>query len=233
MDNLNDDIILCGGRNYGELGFDRLVDQFGTIVRHNWLTNDSKYGKRYATFQVLNIHMHHFWAKQKFDLKRIVSSYAKLGQTRETVLAFREYIVNCDKVLYFQKNNASLVKSVAPDLGWDFKFEPRCGIGSMLHFVKKGMRPSLIGYSLNEEQFRTHSTNVMDYSLRINNKNHSLYDEIRLIKHLHKKDLIDATFCAINVIDNKYVVDADILEPTSKSIELLREIYGKEKIDIC
>ena len=55
---------------------------------------------------------------------------------------------------------------------------------------------------------------------------HNAHSEIDLIKKLHKADLVDATFCAIE--DSKELsIDSSLLTPTNLSLEILNTLYPK------
>jgi len=55
--------IICGSRKYENRNFDKLVDSFDIIVRHNMLLPDNNYGKRNSDYQILNIHVYDEYIK--------------------------------------------------------------------------------------------------------------------------------------------------------------------------
>ena len=59
-------------------------------------------------------------------------------------------------------------------------------------------------------------------------KFHNTNSEISLLKKLHKADLVDATFCAIE--DTQDIkVDSSLLVPTTVSLDVLKEVYNAKK----
>ena len=212
-------IILCGSRKYNNVNFDSLVDNFEIIVRHNWLTNNHGYGKRYSDLQVLNDHMYRYWITNSYNLSSIIDHYKPYGQDKETIESYEKYITKCKNIVYFNNNNRGLLKDFK--VSGTFGIKPRCGIASILHFVKNGIKPTLIGYSLSDDHFKYHATNKIVNKER-DDLGHSSFDEISLIKYFHEKKLIDATLCMIS--ENNKKIDIDLstnITPTEEGLNLI------------
>lgn len=217
-------VILCGSKKYYNTNFDKLVDSFDIIYRHNWLANYHGYGKRLPTFQILNDHMYRNWVKKNYDSQAITEFYKSYGHDLNSIEKFKKYIDNCNKPVYYTNNNKALLNKFNIKKGFGIK--PRCGIASVLECVNSGIKPFLIGYSIEKESFLEHCTNKIVNKKR-DDLGHSATDEINLIKDFHKKGLIDASFCLIKDLKNDFILSTDSrIYPTNESIEILKEVYA-------
>ena len=218
-------IILCGSKKYKNINFDQLVDSFDVVVRHNWLSDTHGYGKKPADIQVLNGHMYDHWVIKNFNLDRIKKRYASYGQNSDTIIPYKEYITNCKEAQkYFSKSRRVLKKL---NIFGGFGAGPRCGICSVLKYVEMGHKPFLIGYSLSLEEFSRHATNST-HNIKSGSSYHRIQDEIVLLKELHFRGLIDASFCTIRDTVS-LELDTGILTPTKESINILSKIYNIEE----
>lgn len=212
-------IILCGSKKYKNINFDQLVDSFDVIVRHNWLSGIHGYGKKPADIQVLNEHMYNHWVEKDYNLNKIKSYYNSYGHNEDTIVPFKKYLLKCDKVEKYFLHSRRVIDNL--NLTGGFGKGPRCGISSILKYVELGLKPYLIGYSLTLQEFHKHATNKIN-NLQRSAIHHSSEDEIALIKVLHLRGLIDASFCTIEDLES-IKLDSKILPITASSKEILKK----------
>lgn len=195
--NFKKDIIICGSRGYKNINLDNIVDQFGGIIRHNMLMHDQGYGKRHSSQQVLNAHVNNNlrMAEREFIDEYSNSSTISKKQLCEFYNFFKS---NMQKITYYVGNNTKPMK----DLLNNFKIkieipkQIRVGVGSIAQFVNERKNPYVIGFSLSENDFSAHAYNKR--GMEYNKECHDLNCEIKIIKALHERKLIDASLCAIN-----------------------------------
>ena len=219
--------IICGSCKYANRNFDKLVDSFDIIVRNNMLLPDNNYGKRNSDVQVLNAHIYEEY-KNRTSLKRWVAIYGKeYGIPPEHIKSFYEYLkLDTVKFQFFEDNNTELMRSILRKHGIEhiISKQIRCGIGAMAKYIDEGIKPFLVGFGLKKglllnKQFAAKSGT---------GKYHSVWNEVELIKKLHKADLVDATFCAME--DTQDIkVDSSLLVPTTVSLDILKEVYNAKK----
>ena len=99
--------VICGSRRYKNINFDKLVDSFENIFRHNMLLPDNNYGQRHATYQILNIHVWDNYIK-KSSLDTWISDYHEsFGISKDHIGAFYEYLKSDTvKFKYFSDNHS-------------------------------------------------------------------------------------------------------------------------------
>ena len=221
--------IICGSRKYENRNFDKLVDSFDIIVRHNMLLPDNNYGKRNSDYQILNIHIHDEYVKRS-SLDTWVSIYQEEYEiTTEHLKSFYEYLkLKTVKFQYFEGNNTELMNHTLRKHGIEHHINKqlRCGIGSIAACINTKIKPFLVGFGLQKDSVLNKQFTNKDGKGEF----HDAHSEIDLIKKLHKADLVDATFCAIeDTPDIK--VDSSLLIPTTTSLDMLKGVY-KCKIDL-
>ena len=212
-------IILCGSKKYENQNFDTLVDSFDNIVRHNSLHDNHGYGKKPATVQVLNQHMFLNWTNANLSVEKIYKAYSDSGRSLEDTIYFKEYLSRVDNKIHFKDNSNDLLKN----MGYSFKKSPLCGTSSVAFFAKKGMVPFLIGYSLDTSSFERHVTNTK-YDPSKRNRFHVRSNDTDAIIDMHKKGLIDASFCAIKDVPGKKIMDDGIITPTENALDILKKL---------
>tara|TARA_Y100000816_G_C26078306_1_gene567939 strand:- start:911 stop:1600 length:690 start_codon:yes stop_codon:yes gene_type:complete len=216
-------MIVCGSRKYEKTNLNPLIDYHDVIVRHNWLDNNSNYGTRPSDIQVLNCHMFNNWNVLDFDADSLLKKYPH--KNIEEINVFKKYLKKCKNIVYYEDNNWKRALQV----GLAFPKQPRVGLASIIEYILSGQKPIwLVGYSLNNNHFKTHATNKNPWHERLNNKYHSLDNEIKAIIALHNNNLIDASFCTIidTGVQSNITLDTSVIQPTDKSIDLLRKVYG-------
>lgn len=188
------DVIICGSRRY-ERNLDNLVDSFEVIVRHNMLVSNCGYGKRDSTIQVMNNHVHKNY-KRKLSLKNWKDHYSVKQPSDEHVEKFYNYIHRNTDTRYvtYHHNNTNAMKQVCSKHGVRFTCgHLKCGLAYVAECIKEGKKPFLIGYSISEDTVKDHQYN--NHTKLFRGHDHS--GETRLIQSLHKKGLIDASFCLL------------------------------------
>ena len=205
-------VICCGSLPYKNIDINELVDSFDTIIRHNMLVPNCGYGRRDSTTQILNNHVYDFYRK-KVSLNRWYKMYTKhYNITRKHIKKFYDYITQ-DKedfhVINFPTNNTEAMYDILEKNNIELELDLRilrCGLSSVIWAISNGVKPSLIGYSLTEENTTDH---IYKKGGKINKKWHNDVEEFKLIKVLHEADLIDATLCCLEdeMKEGKYVLN--------------------------
>ena len=214
-------VIICGSKRYQNINFDKLVDGFDIIIRHNMLLPDNNYGKRNSDYQILNVHIYDNYIRQSsFDTW--VSLYQEeYGITTKHLKSFYEYLqLETVKFHYFDINNTELMKSILKKHRIEHKIHKqlRCGIGSIASCISRENKPFLVGFGLQKESVLNKQFANKDGRGQC----HDAYSEIDLIKKLHKANLIDATFCAIE--DTQDIrIDSSLLTPTVVGLDIMRQ----------
>lgn len=219
--------ICCGSKRYKNIDLSKIVDYFEYIARHNMLINNTIYGKKPSNFQILNCHMYDSVIQKKTSKEDFISLYFEsCGTPIKIIEDFYEYMNNDNitEYLFYQNNNTNKLKDILKkhNFNEEIKLQLRCGFGHIAELISKNIKPFIIGYSLDENENKCHLYNNKPVNLTC----HSPDLEIKIIKYLHDKELIDATFCCIN--DNKYISLSDRVQPTIESLNLLREIYNED-----
>ena len=223
----NKSFICCGSRKYDSLNLDKLVDSFDFIIRHNMLMPDCGYGKRISSFQVINSHINKFYSEnisneEWFDL---YCDYYGLAESH--ILNFLDYMDNQKpKAIHFANNNTGVMKSVLEKHDIDHPFRKdeillKTGLSFVSKLVLEGIKPFLVGYSLDPANLVDHAFNTKADE-QINNC-HKDELECDLIIKMHELKLIDASFCAIKNCET--IKFNNLIEPTEESIKILENIY--------
>jgi len=209
--NLKKDIIICGSKSYKNINLDNLVDQFGYIIRHNMLMHDQGYGKRHSSQQVLNAHVNNNLRMAEREFTDEYSNPSTISK-KQLCEFYNFFKTNLSKTVYYNKNNTKLMMSLLDYFGINIRINKqiRVGMGSLAQLVNERKKPYMIGFSLSSNQFLTHAYNKR--GMEYNKECHDLNCEIKIIKALHERKLIDASLCAINDEGN---LEADLgIKPT-------------------
>jgi hypothetical protein len=196
-------VICCGSFPYKNIDINYIVDSFDTIIRHNMLVPNCGYGLRDSTIHVLNNHLSKYW-KQKISIDRWCKIYENLYNiSREHIEKFHDY-VNRDNInlINYPTNNTELMQEICKNNNVEYNVTAkilRCGLSSVAACISDGLKPFMIGYSIDEESTLEH---VYKHDRTINKKWHNALEEITLIKSLHKAGLVDATLCCLEDKDH-------------------------------
>ena len=161
------------------------------------------------------------------SLSQWVSTYAETHNIapENQIGFFYEYLkLKTVKFVHFTGNNTELMRSILRKHNIDHKINKqlRCGFAYIAKCINKKIKPSIVGFSLKEEDTKKKQFSNKQY--RLHNPCHDTHSEIRLLKKLHEASLIDATFCAIE--DSKEIsIDSSLLSPTTPSVNILEEVY--------
>lgn len=211
-----EELIVCGSKQTDK-NFNNLVDSFKTIVRNNMLVNGLDYGERESDIQVLNCHTFKHFHDRDF------SGYAHIVPN-PSIERFKKYTLEAkSNFITYPGNNTHLMQSVlsANKIPISIHKELRCGLSHVTQAIHEGVKPFVIGFSIQSEDNEKHHVNT----LTVNKDMHKTDVEIEILIALHKKNLIDATFCAITD-DEELTLNTSIIKPTKKALEILGDLYG-------
>jgi len=217
-------IIICGSKRHENLSFDRLVDSFDTIVRHNMLLPNNNYGERNSDDQVFNGHIYDYYIKQEPLNKWILRYHKEYGITKDHIESFYKYIFDTHQThfVHYINNNTKLMQNILKNNNIDHKITKQlsCGLASVAQYISQNIKPFLIGYSLEASDWKQ-----QQYSAKSNlNTSHDSHTEIYLIKQLHQANLIDATFCTIED-SRELTLNSSLLTTTTRSLDILKGVY--------
>ena len=105
--------------------------------------------------------------------------------------------------------------------GIEHNFNPsrgllKCGLSYVAQCIAGGVKPFMVGFSLQEDDLMQHSYNHHTNLYG----GHDHQGEIGLIINLHKKGLVDASFCLIE--DKEEISFSNEFEPTPQALEILK-----------
>jgi len=207
-------LIICGSKGYKKFSLNDLVDHFNFIVRNNMNIPGNNYGNKDSNVQVLNNHVF-----QHVVSNRDMGKYTKYT-TESKIEEFKKYISSRkDTIRTFSNNNTQTMRSVLNknEININIKKQIRCGLSYIAESIVKNEYPYLIGFSLNENEFNHQINSKLK---NINDEIHDKNIEIKIIKKLHNKDLLDATFCSI-IDSDKLILDCGYILPKKESIDIL------------
>tara|TARA_R110000868_G_scaffold379729_2_gene645663 strand:+ start:411 stop:917 length:507 start_codon:yes stop_codon:yes gene_type:complete len=160
------------------------------------------YGSKDATIHVLNNHLHQYW-KAKISINKWVKVYKDhYNISRKHIKKFYEYINQENvNIKNYPTNNTEVMQEICKNNNIEYNVTAkilRCGLSSVASCIANGLKPFMVGYSLDTETTLDH---VYKNNRKINSNLHNAVEEIVLIKSLHKAGLVDATLCCL--IDDK------------------------------
>jgi len=180
--------------------------------------NNVGYGTRESSVQVLNCHVYKHYLDKDFSVYDSIVN-------KEVIDSFKEYIHETkSSFVTYPSNNTSFMRQIITKNKIPIKidFELRCGFSYITQSINCGVKPFIIGFSIKTEENENHQIN----KLSINKTMHNANVEISLIKYLHDKDLIDATFCSI-IDTEKMKLDCSLIRPKEESLKLLTNLYNE------
>jgi len=213
-------VIVCGSKKYKNRNFDELVDSFEVIVRSNMLLPDMGYGKRDSTIQVCNNHVYDHY-QRKAEVDELYREY-KEKTDRKHVKKFYDFFTKSQsKFVHYEHNNSKLMSYIIHSCGIEHNFNPsrgllKCGLSYVAQCIAGGVKPFMVGFSLQEDDLMQHTYNHHTNLYG----GHDHQGEIGLIINLHKKGLVDASFCLIE--DKEEISFSNEFEPTPQALEILK-----------
>lgn len=232
------DRLFIGNKPYNNLNLGRLIDSFDNNVRFNMGVPAGHNGTIKDQIVICN-HMYKYFASgKKISLKRVLEIYDSMHYDPNYI----EWFYNTFKVSDYTEliqgvnyQHVSKANDILKLLDCPFKFirRPRCGIGYILHQIQKRQNESVfaVGFTMNHDELRQsyYTTKYNTMQEEFNKTGHSKTEEIQIIRWLHETKKIDATFCLLEDKNNP-VIKRNGLEPTEKSVEILKSIY--KNVDI-
>jgi hypothetical protein len=181
------------------------------------------YGTRDADFQVLNSHVYMHYIKNK-SIEEFVAFYHKKYKMPVTRLKdFRQYTQTSRHTQFtnFKLNNIHAFRDhfKSNNIDFDLIKELRCGFSFIGECLKHNKIPFLIGFSLAEQDFNLHA-----YNGRSSGICHDKNQEINMLKLLHERGEIDASFCAL-VDQDGFHFDESLLVPTEEAKQIIESVY--------
>lgn len=201
-------VIICGSKKTN-IDLSDIVDKFDIIIRHNKSLPKSGYGNRDSTLQILNKHVYENY-KQGLNAEQLYKYYRHMNVSMEHLVKYCDYIYRLDpsKVISYERNNQQLMEQIAIAHNLDVsdaiismhkdrfnndQLHIRCGLSHIAKCVSIGIKPWTVGYSLQESEISDHNYNTKSVTGA-----HNIQLEIRLLKELHDRRLIDASLCNIS-----------------------------------
>jgi hypothetical protein len=211
--------IICGSKGYKFANFDLLVDLFDDIVRVNYLIQGCGFGQRPASLQVVN-HAISRWlkgGKGSVFLKKMPS---------EHIERFKAVMESTPQKHYQMGNHPLLVQTlrgtpegakIASSFGKAFT---RTGLAHAAQLISENKKPFLIGFSLRNDNGNFHKFIEGGF---VASSKHNTDVEHAAILHLHKRGLLDASFCALK---DQIVLEFDesLLKPTPQAKVILESL---------
>ena len=229
--------ICCGSKKYDNLNFDKLVDSFDEIIRHNYLTSDQGYGLRSSDIQVLNNHAIDVvtyvldstednkpcFFSESYDVSSYEEEYGmRHGYIDEFVASLN---TKHTSIVNYDRNNTEIIQQTLSNYNIHHPSLLKNGLAHVALLMYQKIKPFLIGYSITPSDLGKHIYNSR--AIEKINKCHSDDLECDLIIKMHELKLVDASFCAIE--DKKEITFNNLLEPTEEAIKILENVYDYSK----
>ena len=180
-------MIICGSKPVTE-PVDHIVDSFDVIVRHNMLIHGQGYGFKPSTFQVLNCHV---W-ENKGSWPNMFDRYVKSGIVSEAkARAFHEYYMSRPETVFMRVDPKSTkaIQRLYPNVR--INKDLRAGFAMIGHCVMHGIRPTLIGYSMEEKDYLRHQIGYAEGKM---SPYHDNRVELELLERLIDDGYVDGQY---------------------------------------
>ena len=221
--------IICGSRKYKDINFDKIVDNFDTIIRNNMLLPNNNYGTKNSNIQVLNCHINQYYKQKTYEGKNVtpeesISVYKdEFDVSEDHIRKFFDYLeLDSVEFKHFENNNTRLMIELLNYHGipHELRAQIRCGLSYIAECINLGIKPFLIGFSLDSN----YALNKQYCNIDGKGICHDIESEIDLIKKLHTLGFVDATFCTIEDSEDLRLNDT-LLNPTESSLKVLGNVY--------
>jgi hypothetical protein len=227
--------IIIGSKPYRNINLNNLIDNnFEKFYRMNMAIPNNNNGTKDSTAQILNCHVYDYYINNKSLNewgKKYKRKYLKNIKFLENFFIYihSEKIKN---IVYNRKNNTGPFRNFLKKNKIKIKIrkELRCGYGAIYNLLDRNIKPYIIGFSLDNDCETYYNKNKKI-------KNHDVETEIKLLKGLHNRNFIDATFCLLEDIPIP-TMDCSIIYPNilpltfilnEYSIIFLRKVDNDEK----
>ena len=212
-------MIIVGGK-FGRINLNRLIDSFDRIVRCNMALPNGYNGEN-TDIIYLNNHLYINVFKNRKTDDELFSLYP---HTDKIFLEKLSMLTKKIHVLEMMETNNKKSNKILKKLNIEgFSGQPRCGIQAVLYCIsKKETSIFLSGFSITDDNDNTAFYN----NIKSIYEKHKPDEEFRVIKQLHEKGIIDATFCLLRDSE-KPILDCKLLKPSSQGIELLQKYVGE------
>lgn len=218
------EIIILGNKTYENLDVNPLIDRFENNIRCNMGIPSGNNGTIKDTI-VLCSHLYSNVIVRKKSPLNMMNDY------KDTYL--EEYIQNFTD--NFKVNEYKIINGIDKITPYNnylknkkcpyrFVKQPRTGIAAICNHLISHSNDNIyvFGFSVDSEVRK--SFYVRDEIFKNEEQNRTCHDkdsEIKILRWLHTKGLIDATFCLL--LDEKNGILSESLVPTDKSIQILKD----------
>jgi len=222
--------IIIGNKPYKKMRVNKLLDSFAGNVRCNMGIPKENNGLIKDELALCS-HMFDNFVKQKMGWEDIVE-YSKAEYKEEYLRYFYDNfsIKDYKSVWYADASKVSgryndfLKSSGCP---YRFNKQPRTGFVCVLEKILSGCCPFVFGFSITEETRKSYYVKDFVFQKEDDNRScHSKQDEVKILRWLHEKKLIDATLCMLKD-ENFPILECGGLEPSSIISGALQELYGQ------
>jgi hypothetical protein len=219
----NQSILILGNKTYNNLNANSLIDIFDRNIRCNMGIPSGNNGSIKDSI-VLCSHLYTNIVQRKKSGSSLMKDY-KTVYKEEYIKNFTDNF-NIDEYTIIHSidragpYNSFLRENKCPYL---FKKQPRTGIAAICNHILKFPKDKLyvFGFSVNNEVRQSFYVQDKIFQNEENNKScHDKNSEINIIRWLHDKGFIDATFCLL--LDQQPSRLSNDLEPTEEAIKILQ-----------
>lgn len=218
---MNKSILIIGGKPI-DIDYVDILNKYDHICRINLnLKLKKKTGK--DIFYVNN-HINNFIVKQRLkpeQLKKYPYDFVELKVLKDfhDMLNNKEY---SDIIEQYESGTNIKSNKILEHLKCPYKFAkaPRCGYQAVLHFITKGYKVDVMGFSY------TNNKNITESCSKSVSNYHDVLSELKILYWLHNNNYIDATLC---LIENKNMIPrvyCDIMKPSENILKKILNIYG-------
>ena len=224
-----ENLLIIGSKDY-LLNLSNILDRFKNNVRINTSIPNGRNGFVIDTLY-LNNHVFDNLIKKRCSINTLKKIYSHIPSSTENIKKLKK--ITDEKKYNKVKQQFDIGRPVKSNLvlknlgiSQKLKLQGRCGLQCILEFLKNNHKNIVIyGFSVDEKNNK-HITHKKD--TRVSNY-HSVSEEHKIIKELHRKKLIDATLCMLEYTEEP-ILDCTELEPSEKCLKLLLEEFKEIKI---
>lgn len=222
--------IIIGNKPYKNLQVNKLLDSFAGNIRCNMGIPKENNGSVKDELAVCS-HIFDNFVKQKSDWDTVVKVYGEEYKEEYLKYFYDNFSTKDYKSVWYAdaskvsgRYNDFLERKKCP---YKFSKQPRTGFVCLLEKILSGDCPFVFGFSLTHETRKTYYVNDFVFQREDDNRScHSKQDEVKILRWLHEKKLIDATPCMLKD-ENFPILECGDLEPSSIITGALQGLYGQ------